>query len=154
MKVVEDKYGVERWTQGEICIEVFGPDGKLKDRREEENLITTYGKEGIADQLLGSPSIGKPKYFAVGTSSTAAAAGDKKLGSQSGSRDEADEKVRSGKVVTMKVTYGPGEHTATLKEAGIFTESSGENCYSRVTFTEIEKGSEDTVVITWKYTIE
>ena len=58
------------------------PDGELKAYRRIDNLIVTVGRNGIADQLLASPTIGKPTHMAIGTGSTAPAAGDTALGAE------------------------------------------------------------------------
>ncbi|MBW2596802.1 MAG: hypothetical protein JRC93_12700, partial [Deltaproteobacteria bacterium] len=36
---------------GRVKIELFGPDGKLKDSREIKNLVVTVGLNHIADQM-------------------------------------------------------------------------------------------------------
>jgi hypothetical protein len=39
-------------------------NGKIKSTREIHNTTTTAGKNGLADQLLASPSLGKPTHMA------------------------------------------------------------------------------------------
>lgn len=46
-----------------------GPDGLVKETRLVHNAVTTAGKNGIADQLLASPSLIKLGWMAVGTGS-------------------------------------------------------------------------------------
>lgn len=138
---------------GEVEVVLRGPDGEVKEARHVKNLVVTTGKEGIIDQLAASPSIGVPKYIAVGTSSTAAAGGDTVLGAES-KRKEATTRTRSGKVLTMAVEFAAGEATATLKEAGILTANAGGTLYSRTVFEGIAKGAEDTLTVTWKLTAE
>jgi hypothetical protein len=139
--------------RGEVKLTLRGPNGLVKRRFVTKNLVVTTGKEGIADQMATTPTIGVPKYIAVGKSSTAAEAANTALGEES-KRKEATTRSRSGKVLTLAVEFGAGEGTATLKEAGIFTASSGGTMYSRTVFEGIAKGAEDTLTVTWKLTIE
>lgn len=139
--------------RGDVELVLRGPDGEIKARREVRNLVVTTGKEGIVDQLAATPTVGVPKYIAVGTGSTAAAAGNTALETEV-KRKEATTRTRSGKVLTMSVEFGAGEATGTLKEAGILTASSGGTLYSRTVFEGIAKGAEDTLVATWKLTAE
>lgn len=135
----------------EIC--VFGPDGKLKQRRELHNLIPTVGKEGIVDNLLASPSLGKPTHMAIGTGTEAAAAGDTTLKTEL-DRNALAEKTRSGKVVTMKAEWVAGDGTGAITEAGLFSASSSGTLFTRAVFSVINKGAEDSLTITWKITAE
>src|SRR5882672_12918812 len=121
-------------ASGEFELVLRGPDGKIKQTVKKRKLLVTTGKEGIADQLAATPSLGVPKYISVGKSSTAAAAGDTALGEQDGSRKEATTRTRSAKVLTMAVEYTAGEHTATLKEAGIHSATSAGTMYSHTVF--------------------
>lgn len=135
-----------------VHIELRGPDGELKDVRDIENLIVTVGKNGIADQLLASPTIGKPTHMGVGTGTTAAAAGDTTLQTEL-DRNALTTKTRSTNVVTLTCDWAAGDGTGALTEAGIFDASSAGNLYSRAVFSVINKGALDTLTITWTYTV-
>lgn len=140
---------------GEVCIEIRDKDGNLKDKREIKNLVVTVGKEKMAERaFLAAPATEGPKYMGVGKSSTAAAAGDTELHEQDGARKEVTTRKVEGKVGTFAVTFGEGEHTTTLKECGLFSTASAGSLYARAVFTEVVKGAEDTLTITWKITLE
>jgi len=139
--------------KGHMSLELRGPDGLLKEVREVDNLIVTVGKNGIADQLLASPTISKPSHMAVGTGSTAPAAGDTALGAEI-DRNALTTKTRSTNVVTMVGDWAAGDGTnSAIAEAGIFDAASTGNMYSRATFTAINKGASDTLSITWTFTV-
>lgn len=139
--------------KGEMHLELRGPDGKIKATRHVDNLVVTIGKNGITEQLLAAPSSPtKPTHMAIGTGSTAAAAGDTVLGTES-ARVAFTSKTRSTNVLTMVGDYAAGTGTATLQEAGIFDAASTGNLYSRATYTSIVKGASDTLKITWTWTI-
>lgn len=141
--------------RGHVRIDLFGPDGQLKDFREIDNLIVTVGKNGIADQLLASPTINKPGWMELGTGTTAPAAGDTALGTViASSRVALTSKTRSTNVVTLQGDWAAGTATnAAISEAGVFDAASAGNMYSRATFTAINKGANDTLTITWTYTV-
>lgn len=136
-----------------VRVELIGPDGDLLDLREGHNLVPTVGKEKFAERCVAaSPSTEGPKYIGVGTSETAAANGDTALGSQDGSRKEVTTRSVTGAVGTVGVTFGKGEHTATLKEAGVFSASTSGTLFARQVFSAVTKGAEDELVITWTFT--
>jgi hypothetical protein len=138
--------------KGQVRVEVFGPDGALKDERLTENLILTVGKNMIADQLLASTAGGatKPTHMAVGTSGTAAAPGDTTI---TGDVTVAlTSKTRSTNVVTYVGDWAAGSATAALQECGLKDGASG-NLVGRAVFTTINKGALDTLKITWTWTI-
>lgn len=141
--------------KGHLLVEVFGPDGELKDFREIDNLIVTVGKNLIADNLLASPTLGKPGWMELGTGTTAPAAGDTTLQTViASSRVALTSKTRSGNVVTMVGDWAAGVATnAAITEAGVFDASSAGNMSSRATFTAIPKGASDTLKVTWTYTV-
>lgn len=127
--------------------------GRVKETRKMKNLIVDTGDYGIADQLLASPTIGKPTHFGVGTGSTAAAAAQTALVSETGTRVAFSTKTRSGRVVTMVGTFAAGNGTGALTEAGVFNASTSGSMYSRVVFSVINKGASDSLELTWTYTI-
>jgi len=137
--------------RGHVRLEVFGPDGELRDSREVDNLIVTVGRNGVMDQLLASPTINKPTHMAVGTGAVAPALGDTALGTES-ARVALTSKTRSTNVLTLVGDYAAGTATATLTEAGVFDAASTGNMYSRATFTGIAKGASDTLKVTWTWT--
>lgn len=149
MSKVEDNIKVKDNVQ----IVLKGPDGKVKSQQTAHNVITTKGREGYADQVLAAPSIGKPKWMAIGKKSTTAEAESNTALDEESKRKEVSAKERSAKVVTFKASFGAGEGTGEVKEAGIFDAETTGNMYSRVTFGLVTKGAEDTLEIVWTHTI-
>lgn len=151
--------GFGRWLLGHVAPSRFGvplhvnivlrgPDGQIKRRRRIFNTVTTNGKEGIADNILASPTLGKPTHMAVGTGSPGANA----LGTEN-DRNALTTKTRSGAVVTMVGDWAAGDATAALTEAGVFNASSSGNMWMSVSFSVINKGASDTLQITWTLTV-
>lgn len=136
---------------GHVKAEVFAPDGRLVASEETHNLILTVGKNMIADRLLASPTLAVPTHMGVGTSGTAAAAGDTTITGET--RVALTTKTRSTNVVTYVGDWAAGSATGTLQETGLWDAASSGNLVGRATFTSIVKGAADTLKITWTWTI-
>jgi hypothetical protein len=140
-------------VKGVVQARLVAPDGTIRETREATaNLIVTTGKHAIADQLLASPTLSKPTHMGIGTGTTAPAVGNTALVTEVGTRQSLS-KTRSGNVVTLVASFGAGVGTGAITEAGIFTAASSGTMYSRIVFAAINKGSNDTLGLTWTYTI-
>lgn len=126
-------------VRGKCVVELFDEFGRLKARRVVKNLIVNNGKYAITDQLLDSPTIAKPSHMGIGTGTTAPAAGDTALGAEVGTRVTVS-KSRSNNVLTISGTFGAGNGTGAITEAGIFNAATAGTMYSRITFAAINKG--------------
>lgn len=129
-------------------IELRDKDGNLKDERFVHNTVTTAGKNGVADQLLASPTLSKPTHMAVGTGTPSGTA----LGTEL-DRNALTSKTRSGAVVTMVGDWAAGDGTGAITEAGIFDASSAGNMYCSASFSVINKAAGDSLSISWTLTV-
>lgn len=123
-------------------------DGNVKEVREQTNTVTTQGLYGIADNLLASPSLGKPTHMGIGTGTPAANA----LGSEL-DRNALTSKTRNNAVLSMVGDWAAGDGTGAITEAGIFNAASAGNMWLSTSFAVINKGANDTLSITWTLTI-
>lgn len=130
-----------------LHLELRGEDGRVKETRDVFNTVTTAGKNGAADQILASPTLGKPTHMAVGTGT----GGTTTLNSET-DRNALTSKLRSGAVVTMVGDWAAGDATAALTEAGVFDASSSGNMWMYATFSVVNKGASDTLSISWTLT--
>lgn len=138
---------------GEVHLQLLGPDGALKDERRVSNLVVTAGLGVLADRMKGTPLKDEMSHMAVGTGTTAAAAGDTDLGAITGSRQTLGTAV-AGAVITYTRTFAAGESTnSAITEAGIFNAVSAGDMLARVVFTAINKGASDSLAITWTVTL-
>lgn len=133
---------------GRVMLVLFDRFGTIADVRVS-NTVTTNGKQGIADNLLASPTLGKPTHIAVGTGSPAANA----LGAEL-DRNAFTSKTRSGAIVTMVGDWAAGDATGALTEAGVFNAAAAGNMWLSTSFAVINKGASDTLQITWTLEIQ
>ena len=138
-----------------VHLELFGPDGQLKEERWAHNIIPTVGLNYIADRMTLSHGSTIMGYMAVGTSSTSPSAGDTQLGAEvAASRTALSSMTDFGAIVTHVATFGAGVGTGGLQEAGIFNDATAGlgAMLARLTFAIVNKGALDTLQVTWTVT--
>ncbi|MBT8449414.1 MAG: hypothetical protein KJO69_06970 [Gammaproteobacteria bacterium] len=118
--------------------------------QEIPNLVVTAGKGYVASRMKDTTA-GAMSHMAVGTDSTAAAAGDTALGAESG-RVALTSSTVSANVITYVATFPAGTATAALTEAAILNASSGGTMLCRTVYATVNKGSSDAMTITWSIT--
>lgn len=138
------------YLDANMCVQLFGPDGTLKEERIIHNTVTTAGKNAIADQVLAAPTLAKMGWMAIGTGSPAATL----LGAEV-ARVAFDSKLRSGAVVTVIGTFAAGTGTGAITEAGTFdvVTANTVNMWMSSSFSVVNKGALDAIVITWTLTV-
>jgi len=141
--------------KGLVVLELFGPDGELKERRETRNLVVNDGLYHIADQLSDQGESAM-SHMAVGTDDTAAAAGNTALGSEEGRvalTSTTQGAGASANEVTYVATFGAGTGTGALVEAGILNADTNGDLLARTVYSVINKGAGDSLTVTWVLTI-
>ena len=118
--------------------------------RDIDNLVVTAGKNYVADRMKNNSSV--MSHMAIGSGTTAAAAGNTALGTQLGRVSLTSTDVSSN-VVTYTAQFAAGTGTGAVTEAGIFTASSGGTMLCRTVFSVVNKGSADSMTITWTVTV-
>ena len=91
-------------------------------------------------------------HMAIGTGSTAAAAGNTTLGSEAGRVALTSTTVSTNNVAYV-ATFPAGTGTGAITEAGILNASSGGTLLCRTVFNVINKAAADTLGITWTVTV-
>jgi hypothetical protein len=119
--------------------------------QEVPNLVVTAGKGYVASRMKDT-SLGAMSHMAIGTNSTAAAAGNTALGAEA-DRNGLASTVVSGATVTYTATFGAGEGTGAITEAALLNASSGGTMLCRTVFAVVNKGSQDSMTITWSVTV-
>jgi hypothetical protein len=135
---------------GRLVIEVRGPDGQLKDRRDIKNLVVTAGKNFAASRLVGVTDA-VMSHMGIGQGTTAAALADTALESQL-VRVGLSSGTAAANVATYVATFGPGVGTGAVTEAGIFNAAVAATMLARTVFAVVNKGALDTMSINWQIT--
>ena len=140
---------------GQVSIQIFDAQGNLKDSRDIKNLVVTAGKTFIASSMLKTTnSPAAMTHMALGTGTTAAAAGDTALQAAiAGSRVTFSSATSSANVVTYVASFPAGTGTGAVTEAGIFNDPTAGSMLCRTVFSVVNKGANDAMSITWQITV-
>lgn len=139
--------------KGKLNVVLTGPDGAVKESREFDNLVVTVGKNFIASRMKDTTDTAM-SHMEVGTGSTAAAVGNTALETPvASSRVSLNSTTVTTNSVAYVATFPAGTGTGALTEAGIFNASSSGTMLCRTVFSVINKGSADTLGITWTVTV-
>lgn len=144
---------------GRLDVMLYDEFGNLKDERHFDNLIVDSGFEGVAYRIAphdGTAATNPWNYIAIGTGTTAPAAGDTGLSGSQLARiqdTQATYTATPSKQLQLQATFGAGVGTGTVSESGLFDASSGGSMLARQTFTTITKGASDTLTVTWTITL-
>ena len=138
--------------RGDVFITVKDKDGNIKEERHEQNLVVSAGLNFICDRMEGTTEA-VMSHMALGSGSTAAAAGDTDLGTLLGSREALDSTTVSSNTITYAASFEAGDATGSVTEAGIFNASTGGTMLCRVVFGTITKAADDTMSVTWTITL-
>lgn len=121
-----------------------------KTVRDIDNLVVNSGKNYVASRMKDTTET-PVSHMAVGTGSTAPAAGDTALGAEA-ARVTLTSTTRTDNELTYVATFAAGTGTAALTEAGLFNASSGGTLLARTVFAVVNKGSADSMTITHSIT--
>ena len=127
---------------GELKLTLTRPDGHVKHEVIIPNLVVTTGKNYIASRMKDASATAMT-HMAIGTGSTAAAAGNTALGSEAGRVALTSTTVSTNNVAYV-ATFAAGTGTGAITEAGILNASSGGTLLCRTVFSVINKASADT----------
>jgi hypothetical protein len=134
--------------RGHLACVLLDEDGRIKVEWETDNVVTTAGKNGLADQILAAPTLGKPTHMALGTGTPTATALQTEL-----DRNALTSKTRSNAVITFACTWAAGDATGTLTEAGVFDAASAGNMWCSASYAAKVKAAADTLAATWTFTV-
>lgn len=142
--------------KGLISLKVTDKDGNLKDERLIKNTITNAGLAQIA-LLAGDASAVPFTYLALGTGTTAAAATDTALETESSASGLERAAATVSRVQTtvsndtlqLAKTFTAGA-TAAITECGIFNDASTGTLLGRQVFSAVNVVSSDVLTVTYK----
>tara|TARA_Y100000361_G_scaffold123508_1_gene116181 strand:- start:785 stop:1210 length:426 start_codon:yes stop_codon:yes gene_type:complete len=119
--------------------------------QEVDNLVVTAGKGYVASRMKDATATAM-SHMAIGSGSTAAAASDTALGNELG-RVSLTSTTVSAAVVTYVATFAAGTGTGAVTEAALLNASSSGTMLCRTVFSVVNKGSADSMTITWTVTV-
>lgn len=131
---------------GKLVIEING-----EVVQEIDNLVVTAGKNFVASRMVGVAA-NVMSHMAIGTTSTAAAAGDTTLAAEA-ARVALTSGTATTNVATYVATFPAGTGTGAIVEAGILNAGAGGTLLCRTVFSVVNKGALDAMTITWTVTV-
>ena len=139
-------------AKGRLNIVLKDQNGNVKETREVDNLVVDTGLDYIASRMKDATATAM-SHMALGSGTTAAAAGNPDLESILGSREALDSTTVTDNTVTYVSSFEAGDATGAVTEAGIFNASTGGTMLCRTVFSVVNKGANDTLSITWTITL-
>jgi hypothetical protein len=137
---------------GDVLIVLKDKDGNVKDSRDIRNLVVTAGLTFICSRMTAD-SDDVMSHIALGSGTTAAAAGQTDIVSILGSRKALGSATASANTITYIASFSAGEATGAITEAGLFNASSAGTMLCRTVFGVLNKAADDEVSVTWTITL-
>lgn len=137
--------------RGDVALVLRDKDGNVKSEQKVKNLIVDTGLNFICDRMKDDETA--MTHMALGSGTTAPAAGNTSLESQLGSREALDSTTVSNNTITYVASFEAGDATGAVTEAAIFNAASGGTMLCRVTFSVVNKAADDTLSVNWQLTL-
>ena len=115
------------------------------------NLVVSAGKNYVASRMKDATT-NAMSHMSIGTGSATPAAGNTALGSEA-HRQSLTSTTVSTNVVTYVASFAAGDGTGAITEAGLFNAASSGDMLCRTIFSVVNKGSQDSMTITWEVTV-
>ena len=137
---------------GHLGIVLRDKDGNIKEERTERNLVVTTGLNYIASRMKDASATAMT-HMALGSGTTAAAAGQTDLVTLLGAREALDSTTVTANAVAYVASFEAGDATGAVTEAGIFNAASSGTMLCRTKFNVVNKAADDTMTVTWTITL-
>jgi hypothetical protein len=144
--------------KGRLKVDVIRANGERIEGEWRDNIITTAGKNALAS-LLNGTSQGQTlvTHMGFGSSTTAVAAGDTKLGTELVGNGYARVAVArsnpSGNVIQYVATLTGITATVTVQEAGLFDALTNGTIFAhQLTGAVALQSAQDSLQVTWQVT--
>lgn len=138
-------------AKGELLVTLTRENGEV-EQYAYKNLVVDTGLNYIVSRMKDATATAM-SHMALGSGTTAAAAGDTGLGSQLGTRATLTSTTVSGNQVTYVATFAAGVATGAVTEAGIFNAASAGTMLCRTVFAVVNKAAGDSMTVTWTVTV-
>jgi len=140
---------------GQLNIVLKDKAGNVKDTVQVKNLVVNAGLAYIASRMTGTAKA-VMSHMALGSGTTAAAAGQTDLVTILGSREALDTITIAGsnnEKVVYVASFEAGDATGAVTEAGIFNAATSGDMLCRTKFNVVNKAADDTMSVTWTITL-
>ena len=141
-----------RWYQT-----LYGPDGEVKDERAGDNVITEDGTSFVAAFLTSAAAAASTftmNYVGIGTDATAEASSNTALGTELDRVLASTISNVTGSIYRLTATFPSGTTSAgAIVEYGVFDSTTGGTMLNRDVELEINKGTNDTLIVTTDITV-
>ena len=137
--------------KGDVAVVLRDKNGNVKEEHKINNLIVDTGLNFICDRMKDDETA--MTHMALGSGTTAPAAGNTALESQLGSREALDSSTVTNNQIVFISSFEAGDATGAVSEAGIFNAASGGTMLCRVTFSVVNKAADDVLSINWTITL-
>jgi hypothetical protein len=136
---------------GKLNVVLKDIDGNIKQAFEVPNLVVTTGLAFIASRMKDTTDTAM-SHMAIGTGTTAAAAGNTALVTEA-ARVSLTSTTVTANATAYVASFGAGTGTGAITEAGILNAESVGTLLCRTVFDVVNKGANDTLQITWTITL-
>ena len=111
--------------QGDVNIKALDKDGNVLQEDKLKNLITSAGKNLLAESLRNGSLDAEIKFIGIGSDNTAPSSGDTTLGNETFRKAVTSQTAGGSVGVTITNLYvAPEEAVGTIEEIGFFSGSS------------------------------
>jgi len=140
--------------KGHMLLELRGPDGELKARREspiDGNTLTVLHDATVADRMAGGADA-LVDYTGIGTTSGGKTTASTQLEAQT-ARVQNDSNTQGAGAADNDVvhvaTFAAGVGDGAIVEAGLFATLATATLHAYQEFAAVNKGAADTLTVTW-----
>jgi hypothetical protein len=137
---------------GQLSVILRDADGNIKQDVRVKNLVVNTGLNFMTSRMKDT-TLDAMTHMAVGSGTTAAAAGDTALETQISARVSLTSTTVTSNAIEYVAAFGAGVSTGAITEAGIFNASTAGTMLCRTVFSVVNKAAADTLQITWTITI-
>lgn len=135
---------------GQVNIDITRANG-TKESIDIKNLVVTTGLNYIVSRMKDATATAM-SHMAIGSGSTAAAAGNTALGTELG-RVTLTSSTVSTNTIQYVASFPAGTGTGTVYEAGILNAASAGTLLCRTVFGLVTKDAGDSMTVTWTITV-
>lgn len=138
---------------GAITLMIKKANGEV-ETVHKDNIIVDVGFDFIADVIGKAASRpGVMRYIALGSGTTAAAAGQTALVTELDRNAATYAHTAGTKTFTFTAEFAAGDATGAITEAGVFNASSSGIMLDRVVFPVVNKGADDSLTAVFTFTM-